>query len=60
MGKKTEFHTVTFFRKVRDKQAEALIGKSPKEIMAFFAAAAQNFPRPTTRSKGARRQAART
>jgi hypothetical protein len=60
MSKKTEFHAVTFFRKVRDKQAVALIGKSPQEIIAFFAAAAQKLPRPTSRSKGARRQAART
>ena len=60
MDKKTEFHTVTFFRKVRDKQAVALIGKSPKEIIAYFAAAAQKLPMHATRSKGARRQMART
>ncbi len=60
MGKKTEFHAVTFFRKVRDKQAVVLTGKSPQEIIAFFAAAARRLPRRTSRSKRASRQTART
>lgn len=60
MSKKTEFHSLAFFRKVRDKQAAALAGKSPQEIIAFFAAVAQKLPRPASRSKGARRQAAHT
>lgn len=59
MGKKTEIHAVTFFRKVRDKQAVALTGKSPQEIIAFFADAARKLPRRILRSKGARRLAAR-
>jgi len=58
MGKKSEFHAVTFFRKVRDKQAVALTGKSPQEIIAFFAAAARKLPRRISCSKGARRPAA--
>ena len=60
MGKKTEFHAVAFFRKVRDQQAVALMGKSPPEIIAFFAAAAQKLPRPIPRPKATRRQAAGT
>lgn len=36
MDQKTEFHTVDFFRKIRDEQATVLIGKSPAEIIAFF------------------------
>ena len=59
MGKKTEFHAVTFFRKVRDEQAVALTGKSPQEIIAFFADAARKLPRRPSRSKGTHRQAAR-
>jgi len=59
MGKKSEFHAVTFFRKVRDKQAVALTGKPPQEIIAFFTAAARKLPRRISRSKGARRPAAR-
>ena len=36
MAQKTEFHTVDFFRKIRDEQAAVLAGKSPAEIIAFF------------------------
>lgn len=36
MTKKTEFHAVDFFRKIRDKQAATLSGKPPSEIIAFF------------------------
>jgi len=37
MDRKTEeFHTVDFFRKIRDEQAAVLTGKSPAEIIAFF------------------------
>jgi hypothetical protein len=36
MPKKNEFHSVEFFRKVRDKQAATLAGKSQEEIIAFF------------------------
>lgn len=41
MGKKSEFHAVDFVRKVRDEQAAALEGKSPQEVIGFFAAAAK-------------------
>lgn len=58
MGKKTEFHTVEFFRKVRDEQAAMLAGKSPEEVIAFFAAASDRFSRSTARPKGTGRQAA--
>ena len=37
MDKRTEFHSVEFFRMVRDQQAAALEGKSPDEIIAFYA-----------------------
>ena len=59
MGKKTEFRAVEFVRKVRDEQAAMLAGKSPEEIIAFFAAASARLPRPAARPKGARRSAAR-
>jgi len=36
MPKKSEFHSVEFFRKVRDKHAAILAGKSPEEVIAFF------------------------
>ncbi len=36
MERKTEFHSVEFFRKVRDKQATILEGKSPEEIIVFY------------------------
>lgn len=36
MDQKTEFHSVDFFRKIRDEQAAFLAGKSPAEIIAFF------------------------
>ena len=36
MRKKSEFHSVDFFRKVRDNHAATLAGKSPEEIIAFF------------------------
>lgn len=39
MPKKTEFHAVDFFRKVRDQQATTLSGKTPAEIIAFFSKA---------------------
>ena len=32
-----DFHTVDFFRKVRDEQAAMLQGKTHEEIIAFFA-----------------------
>jgi hypothetical protein len=57
MGKKTEFHAVEFVRRLRDRQALALRGKSPREIVAYFAAAAQRTPRPAVRRKATRRQA---
>lgn len=38
MARKNDFHTVDFFRKVRDEQAAMLQGKTHKEIIAFFAA----------------------
>ncbi len=53
MDRKTEeFHTVDFFRKIRDEQAAVLAGKSPAEIIAFF-----SKPESTERS-GAKRQPA--
>ncbi len=54
MDRKTEeFHTVDFFRKIRDEQAAVLAGKSPAEIIAFFS------PKPeSTERSGAKRQPA--
>lgn len=42
MVRKNDFHTVDFFRKVRDEQAVMLQGKTHKEIIAFFAAFRKN------------------
>ena len=39
MPRKTEFHSIEFFRKVRDQQAGVLAGKSAAEIVAFFSKA---------------------
>ena len=36
MTKKIEFHSVEFFRKVRDEHAAELSGKSTEEIITFF------------------------
>jgi len=47
MPRKTEFHSVEFFRKVRDKHAGVLAGKSPAEIVAFFSKAQSATPPKT-------------
>ena len=44
MPRKTEFHSIEFFRKVRDQQAGVLAGKSPAEIVAFFSKAQAGTP----------------
>jgi len=44
MPKKSEFHSVEFFRKVRDKHAATLYGKSPQEIIAFFSREPKSCP----------------
>ena len=49
MEKKRKFHSIKFFRKVRDEQAAELAGKSPAEIIAFFSQAAS---RPARRASG--------
>lgn len=54
MPRKTEFHSVEFFRKVRDRQASVLAGKSPAEIVAFFSKVQARTPikgRHRTRQK---------
>jgi hypothetical protein len=58
MPRKTEFHSVEFFRKVRDQQASVLAGKSPAEIVAFFSNVQARTPNKAlhrTRQKAARR-----
>lgn len=58
MPRKTEFHSVEFFRKIRDQQASILAGKSPAEIVAFFSKAQPRTPNKAlhpTRPKAARR-----
>lgn len=57
MSTKPEFHSVEFFRKIRDQQAAALSGKPPAEIIAFFSKTPA--PRLTKRSSRTGRQAAR-
>ena len=44
MPRKTEIHSVEFFRKVRDQHASVLAGKSPAEIVAFFSKAQPRTP----------------
>ena len=36
MTRKHNFHSVEFFRKIRDEQAALLFDRSPEEIIAFF------------------------
>lgn len=58
MPRKTEFHSVEFFRKIRDEQASILAGKSPAEIVAFFSKAQSRTPSKAphrARQKAARR-----
>jgi hypothetical protein len=58
MPRKTEFHSVEFFRMVRDQQAGVLAGKSPTEVVAFFSEAQPRTPNKAlyrTRQKAARR-----
>jgi len=57
MPRKTEFHSVAFFRKIRDQHASVLAGKSPAEIVAFFARVQPRTPSPEV--QGARQKAAR-
>lgn len=56
MEKKSEFHSVEFFRKLRDEQAAVLANKSPAEIIEFFS---QDTSRPTQRSSGRAKNVAR-
>lgn len=53
MARKSEFRSVEFFRKVRDRQAAELEGKSPEQIIAYFSAGSA---RPTSASTGRRRK----
>lgn len=58
MTQKSEFQTVEFFRKIRDKQASLLANRSQEEIVAYFASFHKPalISRPTpTRQKAARR-----
>ncbi len=58
MPRKTGFHSVEFFRKIRDEQASILAGKSPAEIVAFFSKAQPRTPNKAphrARQKAARR-----
>lgn len=49
MTRKAEFHSVEFFRKVRDPQASLLAGKSLAEIVAFFSRDQTETPNPAVR-----------
>jgi hypothetical protein len=58
MLRKPEFHSVEFFRKIRDQQASVLAGKSAAEIVAFFSKVQAGTPNKAlhrTRQKAARR-----
>ncbi len=47
MVQMNDFHTVEFFRKVRDEQAAILQGKTHEEIIAFFALFSKGKKTPT-------------
>ncbi len=57
MPRKTEFHSVAFFRKIRDQHASVLAGKSPAEIVAFFSRVQPGTPNP--KLQGTRQKAVR-
>jgi len=59
MPRKTDFDSVAFFRKIRDQHASVLAGKSPAEIIAFFARVQPGTPNQElhrTRQKAARQR----
>lgn len=59
MTRKIKFHSIDFFRKIRDKQASILAGMSPAEIVCFFSPKVQprapNKALQLTRQKAAHR-----
>ena len=59
MTKMTSFRALDFVRRVRDKQANLLDGKSMAEITAFFSGHRKGAKRPTTRSTRTRAKTAR-
>jgi len=60
MAQKNDFHSVDFFRKVRDEQAAMLQGKTHEEIIAYFASFRKNIQNSTKRATArAQKQAAR-
>jgi len=59
MTKMTNFRALDFVRRVRDKQATLLDGKSAAEITAFFSGHRKDAKRPTTRSTRPRPRTAR-
>ena len=51
MGKKTDIDAIEVVRRIRDRHAELLQGKSNEEIMEFFREAGEQFRRaPRTES----------
>ena len=59
MARKTEFHTVEFFREVRDRQAQELVGKSPTEVIAYFSSARARLTTRSTERRAKRGGASR-
>jgi len=52
MGKKTDIDAVEVVRRIRDRQAELLRGKSDEEIIEFFRKAGESFrKRPRSKSR---------
>ncbi|GEM_PF-1745679 len=61
MVRKNDFHTVDFFRKVRDEQAAMLQGKTHEEIIAFFVSFRKDKQSLTKRvTASAKKQAAQS
>ena len=57
--KQTDIHAVDMVRKIRDRHAKALAGKSEAEIIAFYRAAGEAAMRGTTPSAPRRTAPAR-
>jgi hypothetical protein len=56
--KTTRIHTVEMVRKIRDRQARRLAGKTPEQIIAFYRAAGDSAMRDAQRRAPTRRRKA--
>lgn len=56
--KTTRIHTVEMVRKIRDRQARRLAGKTPEQIIAFYRAAGESAIRDAQQRARTRRRKA--